>query len=146
MFAVRIACIGRSVGWPAGRFFHSFFLMSARRLRSMCVYTYIHLASRLSRKQFAVKAVDRDETESWQGSRACIACIACPSVLPILRDYLSGVSQQPLILTGNELRTLNVALISILRDLQIHDAHSILRMPLSLSTSSSSNPIHSLQV
>lgn len=76
----------------------------------MCVYT-----SRISsRKQFAVKAVDRDETESEEAATRSRACIAL-SALPVLRDYLADVSQQPLILTGNELRTLTVAFISILR-------------------------------
>jgi len=108
----RIDCVRAShasVGWPAGRFFHSFFLMSARRLRSMCVCTYIHLVeeatcSKSGRSRWDMRPRTSEETAPVR-----------LSTLPILRDYLSDVSQQPLILTGNELRTLNIAFISILR-------------------------------
>lgn len=68
------------------------------------------------------------------GKAATRGAAPASPVSPTHSSYLSGVSQQPLILTGNELRTLNMALISILRDLQIQ-VHLILRMSLSLSRS-----------
>lgn len=115
VFAASIACIafGRSVG-RTGRPLFPFVFPNERAPVTLDVRTYVHTSRISSRKQFAVKAVDRDETESWRRKprRGAAPASHLPG-LPILCDY---PSQQPLILTGNELHyAKRVTFIPILR-------------------------------
>lgn len=92
VFAERIACIalvGRMVG-PVDRPLFPFVFPNERAPVTLDVRTYIRTSRISSRKQFAVKAVDRDETESWRRKprRGAAPASHLPG-LPILRDYLS---------------------------------------------------------
>lgn len=92
MFAERIACIvlvDQMVG-PVDRPLFPFVFPNERAPVTLDVRTYIRTSRISSRKQFAVKAVDRDETESWRRKprRGAAPASHLPG-LPILRDYLS---------------------------------------------------------